>query len=182
MPKLTAGLSAPELELPAIDGTTFRMKDHIGKKIILTFFRFSSCPFCNIRINRIINRWDEFSDDTLMIGVFDAELGELKKRMKKHSAPFIIVADASYEYFEKVSVMKSFTKFLWGALRSPITFLQATLKGYFPMTLSISKLSTIPVDILIGKDGKIVKAHYCKDTADHLPIDELITFSSATEA
>ena len=36
-------------------------------------------------------------------------------------------------------------------------------KGYFPMTLSISKMSTIPVDILIGEDGKIVEAHYCQD-------------------
>ena len=45
------------------------------------------------------------------------------------------------------------------------------------MTLSISKMSTIPVDILIGEDGKIVEAHYCQDTADHLPVDRLIRFS-----
>jgi hypothetical protein len=55
--------------------------------------------------------------------------------------------------------------------------MQATLKGYFPLTLSIAKLSIIPVDILIDADGKVAKAHYCKDTADHLSIDELIAFS-----
>ena len=52
-------------------------------------------------------------------------------------------------------------------MRSPLTLLQATLRDMF-LTLSISKLSTIPVDILIDEDGKVVEAHYCKDTADHL--------------
>jgi hypothetical protein len=44
--------------------------------------------------------------------------------------------------------------------------------------LSISKLSTIPVDILIDEEGKVVEAHYCKDTADHLTLDRMIAFSN----
>ena len=67
---------------------------------------------------------------------------------------------------------------MWGALRSPLTLLQATLRGYVPLTLSISKLSTIPVDILIDEEGKVVEAHYCKDTADHLSLERMIAFSN----
>ena len=177
MTKLVAGANAPDIALPAIDGSTFKMTDYLGKRVILTFFRFSSCPFCNIRINRIVKRWNEFSADTVMVGVFDAKIGELTKRMKKHNAPFTIVADESYEHFERNSVAKSFGRFLIGALRSPLTFMQATFKGYFPLTLSIGKLSIIPVDVLIDEQGKVVRAHYCKDTVDHIPIDELIAFS-----
>ena len=177
MTKLTPGVAAPDIMLPSTDGSTFKMSDYLGKRVILTFFRFSSCPFCNIRIHRIVKRWNEFSDDTVMVGVFDAKIGELTKRMKKHRAPFTIVADESYEHFAKNSVSKSFGRFLMGALRSPLTFMQATLKGYFPLTLSLGKLSIIPVDILIDEQGKVVKAHYCKDTVDHIPIDELIAFS-----
>jgi hypothetical protein len=51
------------------------------------------------------------------------------------------------------------------------------MKGYVPMTLSISKMSTLPADILVDEHGKIIEAHYCKDTVDHLPIDRLIEFS-----
>tara|TARA_B100000925_G_scaffold290640_1_gene276325 strand:+ start:119 stop:661 length:543 start_codon:yes stop_codon:yes gene_type:complete len=177
MPRLVAGSNAPEISLPSIDGGTFNMSEYKGKRVVLTFFRFSTCPFCNIRINRIVKRWNEFPEDTVMVGVFDAKIGELTKRMKKHNAPFAIVADESFEHFEKNSVMKSFSRFMWGAMRSPLTFMQATLKGYFPLTMSISKLSLIPVDVLIGEDGKVVEAHYCKDTADHLPIDRLIEFA-----
>ena len=45
------------------------------------------------------------------------------------------------------------------------------------MTFSMSKMSTIPGDLLIGEDGKIVEAHYCKDTVDHIPIDRMISFA-----
>jgi len=42
----------------------------------------------------------------------------------------------------------------------------------------MSKMSTLPVDILIDEDGKVVEAHYCKDTVDHMPIDRMIAFSN----
>lgn len=178
MTQVVTGDIAPQFSLPAIDGSTFNMADMKGKRVILTFFRFSTCPLCNMRIRKIVQRWNEFSKDAVMVAVFDAKLGELQKRMKKHDAPFVVVADETYEQFNKNGVKKSFFKFMWGALRSPLTLLQATLRGYVPLTLSISKLSTIPVDILIDEEGKVVEAHYCKDTADHLPLERMIAFSN----
>ena len=178
MPQIVTGDPAPQFTLPAIDGSTFNMADMKGKRVILTFFRFSTCPLCNMRIRRIVQRWNEFSKDAVMVAVFDAKVGDLQKRMKKHDAPFVVVADETYEQFNKNGVKKSFFKFMWGAMRSPLTLLQATLRGYVPLTLSISKLSTIPVDILIDEDGKVVEAHYCKDTADHLSLDRMIAFSN----
>lgn len=180
MAELEIGANAPDLSLPAIDGSTFKMSDYVGKRVILTFFRFSTCPLCNIRIHRIIKRWNEFPDDTVMVGVFDAKIDDLKKKMKKHNAPFTIVADETFEHFEKNSVRRSFSRFMMGALRSPLTLMQATLKGYVPMTMSLKKLSIIPVDVLIGEDGKVVEAHYCKDTADHLSIDRFIQFANGS--
>ena len=177
MPKLKKGDFAPNISLPTIDGSTFEMSSMKGKRVILTFFRFSSCPFCNIRINRIMKRWEEFPEDTVMVGIFDAELSDLGKRMAKHDVKFTIAADETYHHFEENGVTKSFARFMLGALRSPLTFLQATMKGYVPMTMSISKMSTIPVDILIDEEGRVVEAHYCKDTVDHIPIDRMIAFA-----
>ena len=71
----------PVFSLPALDGSQFDLSDVRGKKVIFTFFRFSSCPFCNVRIDRIVKRWGEFADDTVMVGVFDADIGDLRKRM-----------------------------------------------------------------------------------------------------
>ena len=35
----------------------------------------------------------------------------------------------------------------------------------------------IPVDVLIDEEGRVVEAHYCKDTVDHIPIDRMIAFA-----
>ena len=177
MPKLEIGAPAPKISLPAIDGTTFDMSSAKGKRVIFTFFRFSSCPFCNMRIDELTKRWGEFAEDTVMVGVFDAGIDELTKRMGKRGVPFTIVADETYQHFKENGVEKSFLRFMWGAMRSPLTMMRATMRGYVPMTLSVSKMSTLPVDILVNEDGKIVEAHYCKDTVAHLPIDRLIEFS-----
>jgi len=178
--RIEAGDKAPDLELPSTAGTNFEMSAMKGKRVILTFFRFSTCPFCNIRIDNILKRWDEFPEDTVMVGVFDAKIDELTKRMGKRDIPFTIVADETYQTYLDNGVKKSFGRFMLGAVKSPLTMVKATLKGYVPMTLSLSKMSTLPVDILIDEDGTVVAAHYCKDTVDHLPIDRLIAFSKGT--
>ena len=112
-----------------------------------------------------------------MVGIFDAKLSALKKRMKKHKVPFTLVADETYEHFLNNGVKKSFFRVMFAPLRAPLTFLETVFRGYLPMTLSISKLSTLPVDILIDENGKIVEAHYCRDTVDHLPIEKMVDFA-----
>ena len=153
MPKLEIGAPAPKISLPAIDGTTFDMSSAKGKRVIFTFFRFSSCPFCNMRIDELTKRWGEFAEDTVMVGVFDAGIDELTKRMGKRGVPFTIVADETYQHFKENGVEKSFLRFMWGAMRSPLTMMRASMRGYVPMTLSVSKMSTLPVDILVNEDG-----------------------------
>ena len=177
MPRLEVGNDAPVIELPAVDGSTFDLSSYKGKRVILTFFRFDSCPFCNLRVNRIVKRWNEFQEDTVMVGIFDAKIDKLKKRMAKHKVPFTLVADETYEHFLNNGVQKSFFRVMLAPLKAPITFLETLFRGYVPMTLSISKLSTLPVDVLIDENGKIVEAHYCKDTVDHLPIERLVEFA-----
>ncbi|DAC37608.1 MAG: hypothetical protein CMA08_01215 [Euryarchaeota archaeon] len=175
--RIQAGDKAPKISLPSVDGQQVSLEQFKGQRVIFTFFRFASCPFCNIRIDRLTKRWSEFPEGTVMIGVFDADVDELRKRIGKRDVPFILVADSTYEHFERHGVVKSFGRFMWGAVRSPLTFMAATLKGYFPRTLSLSRMSTIPVDLLIDEEGIVAEAHYCKDTADHLSIEKMVAFA-----
>ena len=175
--RLKPGDVAPTFSLPSLDGRNISLDEFRGRRVIFTFFRFASCPFCNIRIDRLIKRWNEFPDDAVMVGMFDANIEELRKRMGRREVPFFLVADETYEHFERHGVVKSFGRFMWGAMRSPLTFMAATLKGYFPRTLSPSRMATIPVDVLIDEEGRVVEAHYCKDTVDHIPIDRMIAFA-----
>ncbi|MBT3642256.1 MAG: hypothetical protein HN533_06515 [Euryarchaeota archaeon] len=98
--------------------------------------------------------------------------------MKKHNPPFIILADEQYTSFLEYEVKNSILRVLLTPLRAPITTLQAILRGYIPKTLSLSKTSTISVDVLIDENGSVVRSHYCKDTLDYISIDNLIKFSN----
>ena len=43
--KLKIGDKIDEMSLPSIDGTTFDLATLKGKKALISFYRFSSCPF-----------------------------------------------------------------------------------------------------------------------------------------
>ena len=80
-------------------------------------------------------------------------------------------------YFNKYSVEKSFLKFLKGTTIRFHRLLFAMMKGYIPSMIPRGSFSTIPVDILIGKDGVVEEVYYAKDTSDHLSFDTVKEFS-----
>ena len=53
--KIKKGDVINELSLPAIDGSVFDLQLVQGKKLMISFYRYSSCPFCHLRINETIN-------------------------------------------------------------------------------------------------------------------------------
>ena len=53
--KIRQGDTIDELSLPAIDGSVFDLESVKGSKMLITFYRYSSCPFCHLRINETIN-------------------------------------------------------------------------------------------------------------------------------
>ena len=177
--RLKKGDKILSLNLPSIDGKNFTIQELQGKKALITFYRFASCPFCNLRINELTNRYDELDDNFQIIAIFDSPIDNLNKYTKKHNAPFWILADEANKYFNKFSVEKSFLKFLKGTTIRFHRLLLAMLKGYIPSIIPKGSFSTIPVDILVGKDGLINEAYYAKDTSDHLSFDKVKEFSKS---
>ena len=55
---------------------------------MLSFFRFAACPFCNLRVHELVERFNEFGDDFTIVAVFDSPLDDLVRHTAKHRAPF----------------------------------------------------------------------------------------------
>jgi peroxiredoxin len=51
------GNVAPELRLPAWDGGQFSTAELEGRRYLLSFFRFASCPLCNMRMHLLVRRF-----------------------------------------------------------------------------------------------------------------------------
>jgi len=61
--KIKKGDLINELSLPAIDGSVFDLQFVQGQKLMISFYRYSSCPFCHLRINETINNKENFGDN-----------------------------------------------------------------------------------------------------------------------
>ena len=82
--KLAPGEKLSEITLPSIEGSEFSIKKIKGKKTLLTFYRFATCPFCNLRIHEIIKRYSELGENFEMVAIFNSSPDYLAKKMGKH--------------------------------------------------------------------------------------------------
>lgn len=168
------------LKLPALDGKEFDTGDLKGKRFLLAFFRFASCPFCNLRVHDLVSRFDEFGDDFTVVAIFDSSLENLQRHAGKHQAPFQILADEQNVYYREYGIEHSVLGVLKGMLLRMPTLLTAMFRGYLPLIIKGS-MTTMPADLLVDENGIIQLVHYGKDEGDHLPFEVIKQFSLDSE-
>ena len=61
--KIKKGDKLDNISLPTANGNIFNTADLKDKKILLTFYRFASCPMCNVRLNTFVKRYHEFNNN-----------------------------------------------------------------------------------------------------------------------
>ena len=174
--RLTSGEKAKHIKLPAIDGSTFETESVKGKPFMLSFLRFASCPFCNLRVNELVRRFDEFGNDFTIIAVFDSPLDNLTRHAEGHKAPFPILADENNKYYREYGIEHSVLGMLKGMFFRMPTLLKGMFKGYIP-TITKGSMTTMPADFLIDRESIIQIAYYGKDEGDHLSFDSVKEFS-----
>ena len=153
-------------------GENIDLSNYKGKKILLSFFRGASCPFCNLRIKKLIKRKAEFEDNQIeIITFFAATREEVNQYAGKQKAPFAIIPDPKMEIYKKYGIEKSHS----GLLRSlvkPRIILGLLTTGLLNLKTIYEPL--IPADFLIDESQVIHRAYYGKDYQDHLPIKDIL--------
>lgn len=170
------GDRAPRVQLPAIDGSTFDSASLAGRRHLVSFYRFATCPFCNLRVHAVIRQVPSFGPDFALVAIFDSPLDHLTRHASGHHAPFPILADATGGAYRAWSIERS----LWGMLKGMLlrlpTLLRGMLSGYFPFPPRGSML-TMPADFLVDEQGVIRVAYYGRDEGDHLPLEVIAEFA-----
>jgi len=172
---LQAGQTAPAISLPNIDGSAFDTRTLAGRAYMISFYRFAGCPFCNLRMHRLVNSYAEFGGKIELVAVFDSSLENLQQHVAKHEAPFPVLADESNQFYKAYRVERSLAGVLRGMIFRFPTLIKSMLMGNLPTTIRGS-MTTMPADFLIDGDGVICKAYYGKDEGDHLPMTEIFEF------
>lgn len=178
--KIKIGDVISELSLPAIDGSAFDLENIKGKKALVSFYRYSSCPFCHLRINETISNKENFGDNFETIAIFNCTLESLQKSSTKHDSSIHILADEKRFYFDKYSIEKSGLGVLLGSIVGFFRFMKAIfIKGFNPFTSLSGAFTGLPVDVLIDENGVVQDVKYGKTTIDHISMSQVISFSKA---
>ncbi|NUW45012.1 peroxiredoxin family protein [Nonomuraea rhodomycinica] len=65
---LETGSPAPDVVLEDTDGRTVRLSDYRGRHAVLIYFmRSTSCPVCNLHVQDLDRRRDEFADGGVQV-------------------------------------------------------------------------------------------------------------------
>ena len=171
--RLQAGQAAPDFSMPDISGQMIRPGDYRGRFLLLSFYRYASCPFCNLRVHELKQRLPEFGARQLsLVAVFQSARAGILEYVGRQQPAFPLIPDPEQVMYRRFRVESSLAGFVKGLALRAGRAVQSMRAGFLPGRMDGSK-TRVPADFLIGPEGRILTAYYGKDISDHLPIDEI---------
>lgn len=153
-------------------GSTINLNDFKEKRIWLAFFRYASCPLCNLHIHNIIKRFDEIEKKGLIfLPVFQSSPAEVLKYAGKDALPFQIICDPKEELYKLYNVGNSYSGFFSFSVMTKIA--AAMKNGFMPGKMQ-GEISRLPSELIIDQNFDIIYRYDGKDIADHPSIDMIL--------
>lgn len=163
---LTTGDQAPGFEVEDIAGKKIRLKDYEDKKLLLCFYRYAGCPFCNVLLHSLIERYSQLHFRGLEVVAFIQSPKEsiISYPMKRQvpSPPFPIVADPDRSVYTKYGVQESLSGMAKGAIKAP-SMMARIMKHQYPQGKVDGRFLLMPAFFIINKDQNIYQAYYGAD-------------------
>lgn len=93
---------APEIQLPADDGTEFVLSEHLGERILLVFYPGDNTPVCTRQLCEYRDGIESFAElGVTVIGISSDGLESHRKFRQKYALPFILLSDEDLEVAER---------------------------------------------------------------------------------
>jgi len=179
------------------------LSDFRGKKVMLSFHRFASCPFCNLAINDLKGRYKKlaWASKLEVIIIFQSPEESIEKYVvrrrslrdsedeeglrspdcveKEEDYPFMLLSDVAEKAFSLYGIRSS----LLGLLASTFRFDKKARIANDPELSLIkakpsnrSEASKLPAEFLIDEKGMIVDVFRAKTIDEHIPLDRVSQF------
>ncbi|MBU3821183.1 redoxin domain-containing protein [Flavobacteriaceae bacterium XHP0103] len=177
MNRLKTGEAPRPFETHDFTGEKIKLNDYKGKKIHLSFFRDASCPFCNLRLNQLIQNHDKFKNSNIEVITFFASTKDIiLKFANGHKAPFPIIPDPDLKIYDLYSLETSFKAKL-KTMGKPKKALKAITSEFFNLR-SLTTIDIVPAEFMINGNFKVDKAFYGNDFGDHIPLDDILNWNA----
>ena len=180
MKTLSINNLAPDFTHVDMEGRKLRLSDYKGKKVLLSFFRFATCPFCTVRFARLSQEARQYSDMGIqIIAVFESSPEYIQEYLGNRSLPFPVIADPDGVLYASYGVKKSLFGMMLGMFRMP-SLIRLMFDRNYKMAKPDSSIIRIPADFLIGTNQQIEDAYYGRDIGDHIPFHRIDRFAKNT--
>ena len=171
MTKMQIGMKAPNIELADWKGIPFSLENVSGKKWI-AFFRYASCPLCNLRVNEMIKRYEELTQNGLQIfAVFQSDPESIAKYVGKQEPPFRILCDSSEKAYESYGLQANLLGMM--SPKNMTQLISAVKSGFMPGKME-GTVTRIPADFLIDENNVLLDVYYGKTIGDHIPLERVL--------
>ena len=101
------GEAAPDFELTADDGSTVRLSDFRGKKVILYFYPKDDTPGCTKQACELRDRAQEIDEHgAVVLGVSPDSVAAHKKFKQKYNLNFRLLSDTDHKLADAYGVWK----------------------------------------------------------------------------
>lgn len=178
--RLATGTPAPDFSAPDLFGTPVSLAALRGRPVLLSFYRYASCPLCNLRVRDLTLAQAALKQKGLvMLAVFQSTAESMRHYVGRLDAPFPLIPDPEMALYRLYGVERSVV----GLLRpeSAINAVRAFGQGFAPGKIE-GPIDRLPADFLISADGMVDVAFYAKAAADHLPIEDIERWLAAQPA
>ena len=165
---------APKFKTTDTQKRVFNLEDKREKVLLLAFFRYASCPLCNLRVHQLIQNQAILEQQIEIVLVFQSPIDKIEKYVGKQDVPYRIIADPKRKLYKLYGVENSWLGFFkaW-TIKIPKVFSAVIGHRYLPGSME-GEIHRIPADFMIDKNGTILNAYYGKDIGDHLPLKEIM--------
>ena len=171
--RLTIGSLAPDFTAVSIGGRRVSLDQLRGRPLLLKFYRFATCPVCNLHMHRFIQEHHLVTAAGLTTIVFYHSPADKLATAQKDAAPFDLVPDPARKIFAAFGVERGLR-----GLVSPTVmrdYVKALAAGYPPgLFSSDGGITGNPADFIIDATGRIALAHYGTQYADSLDAAQVV--------
>ena len=172
---LRQGEQAPRFAVTDVFGQRVDLMDYAGHKTMVSFYRFASCPFCNIRIQRLISHQDRFEAHGLkLISFWQSSQDSILEHVGRQEPAFPIIADPAKTIYDMYHVGSSWLGAL-KVMKAPGLMASALKRGFNPATAD-GDMNQLPADFLINPDLTIHQAYYGEHIGDHIGFEAIDRF------
>lgn len=172
---LKHGQQAPHFAVKDVFGTEIDLSGYAGRKTMVSFYRFSSCPFCNLRIQRILAEQPNFEEKGLrMISFWQSTGVSILEHVGAQHPPFPMISDPDKHIYRLYEVGQSWLGAL-KVIKSPGLIAGALKRGFNPSTVD-GDMNQLPADFLLNPDLTIHQAYYGEHIGDHIGFADIDRF------